>query len=122
MKLDISKVLEAVNSINESFKEAEKIKEEQEKIKNLKLTNPIVKQLETIVNETRIQNEYLQKQIDLLTEENERQKNEVLKAREAEMKASKETKKANKRFWISLIISIVSVIVSIIFGILSVVN
>lgn len=38
------------------------------------------------------------------------------------MKASKETKKANKRFWISLIISIVSVIVSIIFGIISVVN
>ena len=122
MKLDVSKALEAVNSINESFKEAEKIKEEQEKIKNLKLINPIVKQLETIVNETRIQNENLQKQIELLIEENEREKNEVLKAREAEMKASKETKKTNKRFWISLIISIVSVIVSIIFGILSVVN
>ena len=45
MKLDISKALEAVNSINEFFKEAEKIKEEQEKIKNLKLINPIVKQL-----------------------------------------------------------------------------
>lgn len=115
MKLDVSKALEAVNSINESFKK-------QEKIKNLTLINPIVKQLETIVNETRTQNENLQKQIDLLTEENEREKNEVLKAREAEMKVSKETKKANKRFWISLIISIVSVIVSIIFGILSVVN
>lgn len=79
---------------------------------------PLVKALQKIVSEAQNQNKILSDQITLLKEENERQKEEAIAARENEVKAQKEAKKADRRFWISLAISIVSVLSSILLGVL----
>lgn len=79
---------------------------------------PLVKALQDIVSEAQNQNKMLSEQITLLKEENERQKQEVVIARENEVKAQKEAEKADRRFWISLAISVVSILSSILLGVL----
>ena len=75
--------------------------------------------MQNIVAETKNQNKILLEHIELLKEENERQKQEVVIARENEAKAQREMEKADKRFWISLAISVISILSTVIIGIVS---
>ena len=82
------------------------------------VTNPMVEQLKSLVQETQEQNKILLEQVNLLKEENERQKKQVEEARAAEAKAKKEALHSKVFGWVSFgvatAISIAALVVSII--------
>lgn len=110
-----------VNSLREHFSmlnETLKIQNHENLVaKYVPVTNPVVEQLKKLAGQTQEQNEILLNQVELLKEENERQKSQVAEAEKAEEKAQKEAKHAKIFSWISFsiatVISIAALIVSI---------
>lgn len=78
----------------------------------------MVEQLKSLVQETQEQNKILLEQVNLLKEENERQKKQAEEARAAEAQAKKEALHSKVFGWVSFgvatVISIAALIISII--------
>ena len=78
----------------------------------------MVEQLKSLVEETQSQNKILLEQVNLLKEENERQKSQVEEAKAAEAQAKKEALHSKVFGWVSFgiatAISIAALVVSII--------
>lgn len=102
-----------MSAVGDNLRENLNLLAKQEELKAQKQSIPIVTELKSIVDVTTKQNEILTEQNRLLLEENERQKQEVEKALEKEREARLETKRANRRFWLSTAIGIASVVVSV---------
>lgn len=87
-------------------------------VEDVVVRNPMIDQLQELLDQTREQNALLMNQIALMKEENERQKIQVIEAKEAEKDAKAEAKKsktfARVSFGVATAISIAALVVSIV--------
>ena len=115
MDFNINEIKASINSLNETMRQ----QFHQEQLsKVLPVTNPVVEQLKKLVNETQDQNKILLNQVEILKEDNERQKKMLEDSREAEKQAKREAKHSKIFAWISFgistIIAVAALVVSII--------
>ena len=87
-------------------------------VEDVVVRNPMIDQLQELLDQTRGQNALLMNQIALMKEENERQKKQIEEAKVAEKEAKAEAKKSKKFAWISFgvatVISLAALVVSIV--------
>lgn len=114
---DLKNIMSGLIAASESITSYEKQKK---RLEQMELTNPIINQLKDLVVQSQKQNEMLQHQIELLSEENERQKQEIIIARKNEENANKQANKAYKTSWIAIGVSIIAALATIIFGVISI--
>lgn len=114
---DLMNIMSGLLAASQSITSYEKQKKRLEK---MELTNPIITQLKELVDQSQKQNKMLQHQIELLSEENERQKQEMILARKNEENANKQANKAYKTSWIAIAVSIIATLATIIFGVISI--
>ena len=127
---------EALNSINSAYALGVKIEEDRRvvmqhqkmvdeqndffkrTVENVVVRNPMIDQLQELLDQTREQNTLLMNQIALMKEENERQQTQVTEAKKAEKEAKAEARKSKIFGWISFgvatAISIAALVVSIV--------
>ena len=127
---------EALNSINSAYALGVKIEEDRRAVMQHKkmvdeqnnffkrtvegvvVRNPMIDQLQELLDQTREQNTLLMNQVALMKEENERQQTQVTEAKEAEKEAKAEARKSKIFGWISFgvatAISIAALVVSIV--------
>ena len=127
---------EALNSINSAYALGVKIEEDRRAVMQHKkmvdeqnnffkrtvedvvVRNPMIDQLQELLDQTREQNTLLMNQIALMKEENERQQTQVTEAKKAEKEAKAEARKSKIFGWISFgvatAISIAALVVSIV--------
>ena len=127
---------EALNSINSAYALGVKIEEDRRvviqhqkmvdeqndffkrTVEDVVVRNPMIDQLQELLDQTREQNTLLMNQIALMKEENERQKAQIEEVKVAEKEAKAEARKSKKFGWISFgvatAISIAALVVSII--------
>ena len=127
---------EALNSINSAYALGVKIEEDRRAVmqhqkmvdeqndffkrtvEDVVVRNPMIDQLQELLDQTREQNALLMNQIALMKEENERQKTQIEEAKVAEKEAKAEARKSKIFGWISFgvatVISIAALVVSII--------
>ena len=115
MGFDIKDLQGTLNAMNETMRQ----QFHQEQLAwVIPVTNPMVEQLKSLVQETQEQNKILLEQVNLLKEENERQKKQAEEARAAEAQAKKEALHSKVFGWVSFgvatVISIAALIISII--------
>ena len=87
-------------------------------VEDVVVRNPMIDQLQELLDQTREQNALLMNQVALMKEENERQQTQVTEAKEAEKEAKAEARKSKIFGWISFgvatAISIAALVVSIV--------
>ena len=87
-------------------------------VEDVVVRNPMIDQLQELLDQTREQNALLTNQIALMKEENKRQQIQVTEAKEAEKEAKAEARKSKIFGWISFgvatAISIAALVVSIV--------
>ena len=87
-------------------------------VEDVVVRNPMIDQLQELLDQTREQNTLLMNQIALMKEENERQQTQVTEAKKAEKEAKAEARKSKIFGWISFgvatAISIAALVVSIV--------
>ena len=127
---------EALNSINSAYALGVKIEEDRRvvmqhqkiadeqnnffkrTVEDVVVRNPMIDQLQELLDQTREQNALLMNQIALMKEENERQKAQIEEAKVAEKEAKAEARKSKLFGWISFgvatAISIAALVVSIV--------
>ena len=126
---------EALNSINSAYALGVKIEEDRRAVMQHQkmvdeqnnffkrtvedvVRNPMIDQLQELLDQTREQNTLLMNQIALMKEENERQKAQIEEVKIAEKEAKAEARKSKIFGWISFgvatVISIAALVVSII--------
>ena len=127
---------EALNSINSAYALGIKIEEDRRAVmqhqkmvdeqnnflkrtvEDVVVRNPMIDQLQELLDQTREQNTLLMNQIALMKEENERQQTQVTEAKKAEKEAKAEARKSKIFGWISFgvatAISIAALVVSIV--------
>ena len=127
---------EALNSINSAYALGVKIEEDRRvvmqhqkiadeqnnffkrTVEDVVVRNPMIDQLQELLDQTREQNALLMNQIALMKEENERQKAQIEEVKVAEKEAKAEARKSKIFGWISFgvatVISIAALVVSII--------
>lgn len=131
-KLDMNQINAFSNSVARAasqFQEFERQREEmvkqQRAIERMLVAQPVVKAsvdspLKELVDTIKAQNEILSKQVDLLVEENERQKVQIATVEETEKQARKEALHSRVFNWVTfgvtIAISIAALIISIVFA------
>ena len=127
---------EALNSINSAYALGVKIEEDRRAVmqhqktvdeqnyffkrtvEDVVVRNPMIDQLQELLDQTREQNTLLMNQVAFMKEENERQQTQVTEAKEAEKEAKAEARKSKIFGWISFgvatAISIAALVVSIV--------
>ena len=127
---------EALNSINSAYVLGVKIEEDRRAVmqhqkmvdaqnnffkrtvEDVVVRNPMIDQLQELLDQTREQNTLLMNQISLMKKENERQKAQIEEVKIAEKEAKAEARKSKIFGWISFgvatVISIAALVVSII--------
>ena len=127
---------EALNSINSAYALGVKIEEDRRAImqhqkmvdeqnnflkrtvEDVVVRNPMIDQLQDLLDQTREQNTLLMNQVALMKEENERQNTQIEEAKVAEKEAKAEARKSKIFGWISFsvatAISIAALVVSIV--------
>ena len=127
---------EALNSINSAYALGVKIEEDRRAViqhqkmvdeqnnffkrtvEDVVVRNPMIDQLQELLDQTREQNTLLMNQVTLMKEENERQKAQIEEVKVAEKEAKAEARKSKIFGWISFgvatVISIAALVVSII--------
>ncbi len=130
-KLDMNQINAVSNGIAKAasqFQEFERQREEmvaqQRALERMLVAQPVVKTssgspLKELVDTIKAQNEILSKQVDLLVEENERQKAQIATVEETEKQARKEALHSRVFNWVTFgvttAISIAALIISIVF-------
>lgn len=130
--LDMNQINAFSNSIARAasqFQEFERQREEmvaqQRALERMLVAQPVVKTsvdspLKELVDTIKAQNEILSKQVDLLVEENERQKDQIATVEAAEEQARKEALHSRVFNWVTFgvttAISIAALIISIVFA------
>ena len=127
---------EALNSINSAYDLGIKIEEDRRvvmqhqkmvdeqnnflkrTVEDVVVRNPMIDQLQELLDQTREQNTLLMNQVALMKEENERQKAQIEEAKVAEKEAKAEARKSKIFGWISFgvatAVSIAALVVSIV--------
>ena len=103
----LSLIKDQLAKTQEDLKQAEELRIE-------KQNAPIIEQLQQIVRKTQEQNMILLKQNILQQEENERQKQQLIKAEESEKTAQKEARRSRIFSYISFLVATVISIISLI--------
>ena len=115
MGFDMKDLQGTLNAMNETMRQQF---HQDQLARVIPVKNPMIEQLNSLVEETQEQNKILLEQVNLLKEENERQKKQVEEARAAEAQARKEALHSKVFGWVSFgvatAISIAALIVSII--------
>lgn len=115
MNLDFNDISPSLDVMNDNyFKQFHQIN-----LQNIvPVTNPVVEQLRKLVEESQEQNKILLRQVELLREENERQKEQIASSKAAEQQAKKEAKHSKVFGWVTFAIataiSVAALVVSII--------
>ena len=118
-------VARAASQFQEFERQREEMVEQQRAIERMLVAQPVVKAsvdspLKELVDTIKAQNEILSKQVDLLVEENERQKAQIATVEETEKQARKEALHSRVFNWVTFgvttAISIASLIISIVFA------
>lgn len=128
-KLDMNQINALSNSVaraasqfQEFERQREEMVEQQRAIERMLVAQPVVKSsvdspLKELVDTIKAQNEILSKQVDLLVEENERQKAQIATVEETEKQARKEALHSRVFNWVTFgvttAISIAALIISI---------
>ena len=133
-KLDIDQLNAFSNGIAKAatqFQEFERQRQEmdarRQALERMVISQPVVTQsvklsadapLKELIDTIKAQNEILSKQVDLLIEENERQKGQVAAAKESEEQARKEALRSRAFNWVTFgittVISIAALLISIV--------
>lgn len=117
-------VARAASQFQEFERQREEMVEQQRAIERMLVAQPVVKAsvdspLKELVDTIKAQNEILSKQVDLLVEENERQKAQIATVEETEKQARNEALHSRVFNWVTFgvttAISIAALIVSIVF-------
>lgn len=115
-------VARAASQFQEFERQREEMVEQQRAIERMLVAQPVVKSsvdspLKELVETIKAQNEILSKQVDLLVEENERQKAQIATVEETEKQARKEALHSRVFNWVTFgvttAISIAALIISI---------
>lgn len=115
-------VARAASQFQEFERQREEMVEQQRAIERMLVAQPVVKSsvdspLKELVDTIKAQNEILSKQVDLLVEENERQKAQIATVEETEKQARKEALHSRVFNWVTFgvttAISIAALIISI---------
>lgn len=118
-------VARAASQFQEFERQREEMVEQQRAIERMLVAQPVVKAsvdspLKELVDTIKAQNEILSKQVDLLVEENERQKVQIATVEETEKQARKEALHSRVFNWVTFgvttTISIAALIISIVFA------
>lgn len=118
-------VARAASQFQEFERQREEMVEQQRAIERMLVAQPVVKAsvdspLKELVDTIKAQNEILSKQVDLLVEENERQKVQIATVEETEKQARKEALHSRVFNWVTFgvttAISIAALIISIVFA------
>lgn len=118
-------VARAASQFQEFERQREEMVEQQRAIERMLVAQPVVKAsvdspLKELVDTIKAQNEILSKQVDLLVEENERQKAQIATVEETEKQARKEARHSRVFNWVTFgvttAISIAALIISIVFA------
>lgn len=118
-------VARAASQFQEFERQREEMVEQQRAIERMLVAQPVVKAsvdspLKELVDTIKAQNEILSKQVDLLVEENERQKAQIATVEETEKQARNEALHSRVFNWVTFgvttAISIAALIISIIFA------
>lgn len=118
-------VARAASQFQEFERQREDMVEQQRAIERMLVAQPVVKAsvdspLKELVDTIKAQNEILSKQVDLLVEENERQKAQIATVEETEKQARNEALHSRVFNWVTFgvttAISIAALIVSIVFA------
>jgi FMN-dependent NADH-azoreductase len=118
-------VARAASQFQEFERQREEMVEQQRAIERMLVAQPVVKAsvdspLKELVDTIKAQNEILSKQVDLLVEENERQKAQIATVEETEKQARNEALHSRVFNWVTFgvttAISIAALIVSIVFA------
>ena len=118
-------VARAASQFQEFERQREEMVEQQRAIERMLVAQPVVKAsvdspLKELVDTIKAQNEILSKQVDLLVDENERQKAQIATVEETEKQARKEALHSRVFNWVtfgvSTAISIAALIISIVFA------
>lgn len=118
-------VARAASQFQEFERQREEMVEQQRAIERMLVAQPVVKAsvdspLKELVDTIKAQNEILSKQVDLLVEENERQKAQIATVEETEKQARKEALHSRVFNWVTFgvttAISIAALIISIVFA------
>lgn len=118
-------VARAASQFQEFERQREEMVEQQRAIERMLVAQPVVKAsvdspLKELVDTIKAQNEILSKQVDLLVEENERQKAQIATVEETEKQAKNEALHSRVFNWVTFgvttAISIAALIVSIVFA------
>ena len=133
-KMDIDQINAIGNGIAKAATQFQKFERQRQEmdarrqaLERMVISQPVVAQsvklsadtpLKELIDTIKAQNEILSKQVDLLIEENERQKGQVDAAKESEEQARKETLRARVFNWVTFgittVISIAALIISIV--------
>lgn len=115
-------VARAASQFQEFERQREEMVEQQRAIERMLVAQPVVKSsvdspLKELVDTIKVQNEILSKQVDLLVEENERQKAQIATVEETEKQARREALHSRAFNWVTFgvttAISIAALIISI---------
>lgn len=118
-------VARAASQFQEFERQREEMVEQQRAIERMLVAQPVVKAsvdspLKELVDTIKAQNEILSKQVDLLVEENERQKAQIATVEETEKQARNEALHSRVFNWVTFgvttAISIAALIISIVFA------
>lgn len=118
-------VARAASQFQEFERQREEMVEQQRAIERMLVAQPVAKAsvdspLKELVDTIKAQNEILSKQVDLLVEENERQKVQIATVEETEKQARKEALHSRVFNWVTFgvttAISIAALIISIVFA------
>lgn len=118
-------VARAASQFQEFERQREEMVEQQRAIERMLVAQPVVKAsvdspLKELVDTIKAQNEILSKQVDLLVDENERQKAQIATVEETEKQARKEALHSRVFNWVTFgvttAISIAALIISIVFA------
>lgn len=118
-------VARAASQFQEFERQREEMVEQQRAIERMLVAQPVAKAsvdspLKELVDTIKAQNEILSKQVDLLVEENERQKVQIATVEETEKQARKEALHSRVFNWVTFgvttALSIAALIISIVFA------